>query len=150
MSIGLESVIQVSGIAGERRQGVWALGVADVARLAGTVPDVLRVPLKDSRGEGRSFVPATRLFRRGRYWGVLAPEHSWAVVPGGNGMFLPTIVADGEVVGTWRRTVKAREILVEPMPFGPLSGPVREGLVEAASGYGAFLGKPARLSESGS
>jgi Winged helix DNA-binding domain len=438
MSIGLESVIQVSGIAGERRQGVWALGVADVARLAGTVPDVLRVPLKDSRGEGRSFVPATRLFRRGRYWGVpstaysptrrrlaalrlasqriggsepstaaesvrwmlamqaqdlpgakwsvgirgpgtteaavdaacnageivrswpmrgtlhlvaaedlgwmleltatralasaasrraflgiadadverareigvaslaggrtltrdallasigaggvrtdgqrgyhllwylaqtgtlvlgategrqqtfalldewvpeprrlehdealgelafryfrshgpatmrdlarwsgltirdvrrglavgggtlveleldgvtyhlapetlaaappapsvhllpgfdeyllgygdrsaaLAPEHSRAVVPGGNGTFLPTIVADGEVVGTWRRTVKAREILVEPMPFGPLSGPVREGLVEAASGYGAFLGKPARLSESGS
>jgi hypothetical protein len=81
---------------------------------------------------------------------ALAPEHSQAVVPGGNGMFLPTIVADGEVVGTWRRTVNAREIVVDPMPFGPLPGPVREGLVEAARAYGAFLGKPARLGDSGS
>jgi len=78
---------------------------------------------------------------------ALAPEHGTAVVPGGNGMFLPTIVADGEVVGTWRRTVKAREILVEPMPFGPLSDSLRDGLAEAARGYGAFLGRPARLSE---
>ena len=78
---------------------------------------------------------------------ALAPEHGRAVVPGGNGMFLPTIVADGEVVGTWRRTVKAREILVEPMPFGPLSDSLREGLVEAAREYGAFLGMPARLGE---
>jgi hypothetical protein len=81
---------------------------------------------------------------------ALAPEHSTAVVPGGNGMFLPTIVADGEVVGTWRRTVSAREILVEPMPFGPLSEPIRAGLVEAARDYGAFLGRPTRLRESGS
>jgi len=36
---------------------------------------------------------------------ALAPEHGHAVVPGGNGMFKPTIVANGEVVGTWRRTL---------------------------------------------
>lgn len=78
---------------------------------------------------------------------ALAPEHGTAVVPGGNGMFLPTIVAEGEVVGTWRRTIKAREIVLDAMPFDPLPGPIREGLVEAARGYGAFLGRPARLSE---
>ncbi len=78
---------------------------------------------------------------------ALAPEHGAAVVPGSNGMFMPTIVAAGEVVGTWKRTVRAREILVEPLPFGPLSAWVREGLVEAAREYGAFLGRPSRLGE---
>ncbi len=76
---------------------------------------------------------------------ALAPEHSAAVVPGSNGMFKPTIVADGEVVGTWRRTVRAREVVVEPVPFGPLPGRFREGIVEAARAYGAFLGRPARV-----
>ena len=81
---------------------------------------------------------------------ALAPEHGHAVVPGSNGMFMPTIVADGEVVGTWRRTIRVREVLVEPMPFGPLSASLREGLAEAARDYGAFLGRPARLGEIGS
>ena len=76
---------------------------------------------------------------------ALAPAHGRAVVPGGNGMFLPTIVADGEVVGTWRRIVNAREIVVDTMPFGPLPGPFRVGLIEAARAYGAFLGMPVRL-----
>ena len=60
-------------------------------------------------------------------------------------LFRPTIVADGEVVGTWRRTMKAREIVVEPVLFDRLSGKVREGLAEAAQAFGAFMGRPARL-----
>lgn len=76
---------------------------------------------------------------------ALAPEHSQAVVPGGNGMFKPTMVADGEVVGTWQRTVTARDVVIEPMPFGPLPGPLQQGLIAAAGAYGAFLGRPARL-----
>jgi len=31
---------------------------------------------------------------------ALATEHSEAIVPGGNGVFKPTIVIDGEVVAT--------------------------------------------------
>ena len=77
---------------------------------------------------------------------ALAPEHADAIVPGGNGMFLPTIVADGEVVGTWKRTVRARDVAIVPTPFGPMSGPHREGLVEAARAYAAFLGRTATLS----
>ena len=30
---------------------------------------------------------------------ILAPEHSQAIVPGGNGVFRPTIVVDGEISG---------------------------------------------------
>jgi hypothetical protein len=76
---------------------------------------------------------------------ALAPEHSDAIVPGSNGMFKPTIVMDGEVVGTWRRTIKAREIVIEAIPLGRLSAGVRELLAEAAQGYGAFIGRPVRL-----
>jgi hypothetical protein len=76
---------------------------------------------------------------------ALASEHSAAVVPGGNGMFKPTVVADGEVVGTWRRTVTRGEVLVEPLLWGPLRGALHDGLVEAVGAYAAYLGWPARL-----
>ena len=66
-------------------------------------------------------------------------------MPGGNGVFRPTLVADGAVAGTWRRTVKAREVVVELAPFAPLTGPVAAGLREAAEVYGAFLAQPVRL-----
>ena len=76
---------------------------------------------------------------------ALAPEESGHVVPGGNGMFKPTVVADGEVVGTWRRTLTAGGVEVEPLLWGPLRGDLRGALVEAVAAYGAFLGRPARL-----
>jgi hypothetical protein len=76
---------------------------------------------------------------------ALATEHSAAVVPGGNGVFKPTVVADGEVVGTWRRNVTRGEVLVEPLLWRPLRGALQDGLVEAVGAYGAYLGRPARL-----
>jgi hypothetical protein len=76
---------------------------------------------------------------------VLAPEHSQAIVPGGNGVFRPTVVVDGAIVGTWRRTVRAREVVLEAAPFAPLSRPIRAGLQDAVEAYGSFLGQPARL-----
>ena len=76
---------------------------------------------------------------------ALAREHSDAIVPGGNGMFKPTIVADGEVVGTWRSTLRAREIVIDAAPFARLPSTVHEGLAIAAQAYGAFIGRPARL-----
>jgi len=78
---------------------------------------------------------------------ALAPEHREAIVPGGNGMFKPTIVVDGEVVGTWRRTIRARETVVEALPFGRLPVAVHGELARAAETYGAFMGRPVRLAE---
>ena len=34
---------------------------------------------------------------------VLPPEFAARIVPGSNGIFLPTVISDGEVVGTWKR-----------------------------------------------
>jgi hypothetical protein len=76
---------------------------------------------------------------------ALAPEHSDAIVPGGNGMFKPTIVVDGEVVGTWKRTLLAREIVIETAPFARFPSAIDEGLANAVKAYGAFTGHPARL-----
>jgi len=76
---------------------------------------------------------------------ALAPEHADAIVPGANGMFRPTIVADGMVVGTWRRRVRARSVAIEPTTFTPLSSRHRDGLADAAQAYGAYLGRRATI-----
>jgi len=48
---------------------------------------------------------------------ALAKEHFELVVPGGNGMFMSTVVVDGEVTGLWRRTVTASGLDVTISPF---------------------------------
>jgi Winged helix DNA-binding domain len=70
-------------------------------------------------------------------------DHAQWIVPGGNGMFMPTIVADGEVVGTWRRTRKTKQVEVEPQPFAPLSARSTTRFARAAGRYGEFLESPA-------
>ncbi len=74
---------------------------------------------------------------------ALAPEHSDAIVPGGNGIFRATIVADGEVIGTWGRRVRASGVVVEAVPFARLSASNVEALGAAADAYGRFLGRTA-------
>lgn len=70
------------------------------------------------------------------------------VVPGGNGVFRPTLAVDGEVVATWRRTVRAARIDIEIDPFSPpLSVRVRKAAEAAMVRYGTFLGSPVRVAE---
>lgn len=76
---------------------------------------------------------------------ALAREHSEVIVPGGNGMFKATIVVDGQVVGTWKRTLRASEVVIEPKPFARLPRSLHADLERAAGAYGAFLGRPARM-----
>jgi hypothetical protein len=71
----------------------------------------------------------------------LAPEHWLTIVPGGNGMFLPTMVVQGRVVGTWRREkVSARRVTVGLHPFGGLSASARRGAEKRLARYAEFLG----------
>jgi hypothetical protein len=73
---------------------------------------------------------------------ALSPEHFELIVPGKNGLFLPTIVVDGEVVGTWRRSLTAKGVVVEPQPFAPLTRAEARGFDAAVERYAAFLGRP--------
>ena len=73
---------------------------------------------------------------------ALAPEHFELIVPGKNGLFLPTIVVDGEVVGTWRRTLTTKGVAVEPQPFAPLTSGQARAFDAAIADYAAFLERP--------
>jgi len=48
---------------------------------------------------------------------VLDPLHADRVIPGGNGMFLASVVAGGRVVGTWRRPPRGSDAGPEATPF---------------------------------
>lgn len=71
---------------------------------------------------------------------VLAAQYAQAIVPGNNGMFQPTIVSAGRVVGTWRRKSAPGHVTVTPIPFEPLTEAHMTRLMSAAAGYGRFLG----------
>jgi hypothetical protein len=70
---------------------------------------------------------------------VLAAEHAQMVVPGNNGMFLPTLVVAGQVVGTWKRRLTKKALEITLHPFIPLEVS-QESLLEAAQRYSHFLG----------
>ena len=74
---------------------------------------------------------------------VSPPDHRFEVL-GGNGMFITTIVVAGEVVGTWARTTKPREIVVVAKPFTTLTSAAMKKFERAVASYGAFVGKPVR------
>ena len=66
----------------------------------------------------------------------LPKEHFLTIVPGGNGVFLPTIVVDGQVVGTWRRGGRRDEVTMFALaPFGLLSAATISAAIRAACAY---------------
>jgi hypothetical protein len=75
---------------------------------------------------------------------VLDPQHAKKVLPGG-GIFSPTIVMDGQVVGTWKRTIKKGAVVITPAPFRPMTATERDALESAAQRFGRFLGMPVAL-----
>ena len=56
-----------------------------------------------------------------------------------------TIVIDGQVAGTWKRTLKKSEVVVELVPFTVLTKAENEAVIAAAQQYGKFLELPVVL-----
>ncbi|HEY0707559.1 MAG TPA: winged helix DNA-binding domain-containing protein [Polyangia bacterium] len=74
---------------------------------------------------------------------VLAAAHVDKIVPGGNGIFMPTIIVDGQVVGIWRRTFSKRGVEVSLLPFKRAGlRALLAALAPAAERFAAFLGRP--------
>jgi hypothetical protein len=61
-------------------------------------------------------------------------------------MFKPIIVIDGQVVGTWKRTLRKTKVLMNLDPFEPLSSTQMEAAAAAAEPYGRFLELPVEIS----
>ena len=76
---------------------------------------------------------------------ALAIEHSDRIVPGGNGVFLPTIVMDGQVVGTWKKTVRRQTVELLVTPFIPLTDVQQAAVRSAALRYQEFLQMPVQV-----
>jgi hypothetical protein len=72
---------------------------------------------------------------------ALAPEHADRIAPGSNGIFLPTILVDGAVVGTWKRKETATKVSIEVIPFETLTKTSVAGFARQMARYGEFLGK---------
>jgi hypothetical protein len=73
---------------------------------------------------------------------VLAPERAEAIAPGANGIFRPTMVSRGRVVGTWRASRAAGGVTVALSPFAAVSKRAAAGFAREAGAYAAFLGEP--------
>ncbi|MBK9927820.1 MAG: AlkZ family DNA glycosylase [Anaerolineales bacterium] len=62
----------------------------------------------------------------------------------GNVLFQNTIAVNGQIKGTWKRTVKKNEVLVELTPFIKFSKAEVQAVATATKKYGDFLGLPVR------
>ncbi len=72
-------------------------------------------------------------------------DHSQKVVPGNNGMFLATIVSNGAIAGTWKKTPRAKSLTVTPTFFDGFTTTEIQALAKATQRYGDFIGLPATL-----
>jgi hypothetical protein len=73
---------------------------------------------------------------------ALDTAHAEKILPGGNGVFMPTLVAAGRVVGTWKAAVRKNQVTVTPSPFAALPPRVRAAVPTAAGRYARFLALP--------
>jgi hypothetical protein len=71
---------------------------------------------------------------------VLDPAFAGRVSPTGNGVFLPTIVSSGRVVGTWRHSVQRSRLIVQTDPFTSLTASERRGFDASVDRMARFLG----------
>lgn len=62
---------------------------------------------------------------------ALPAEFAQRIVPGNNGMFRPTVVAGGQVVGTWKRTGRGAKQTVLATPFTQFSANVQSAIPRA-------------------
>jgi winged helix DNA-binding protein len=71
--------------------------------------------------------------------------HTDKLDPRGNIIFQYAIVMDGLVVGTWKRTIKKNEVVIELVPFIMPTADQNQAIIAATQQYGKFLELPVVL-----
>lgn len=64
-------------------------------------------------------------------------------------LFDSTLVIDGNIIGTWRRTLKSKSAVIELAPFAPLTPAQTIAIQAAAQRYGDFLNLPVIVQSGG-
>jgi hypothetical protein len=135
---------------------VWWSGLRVAEARAGL--EMAKPHLAEEIIEGRSYwlcptAPAAKDSARAAY--LLPPFDEYTVaykdrgavldplyakhVNSGNGVFKPTIVVGGQVVGIWKRTLKKDVVLITPIPFAKLNKAEGRAFAAAATRYAEFL-----------
>jgi Winged helix DNA-binding domain len=70
---------------------------------------------------------------------ALPAAHAQRIVPGSNGIFLPTIVSKGRIIGTWRRTPKSKSAAIEAEHFEEATPAQHRSFDRAAAAYAKFV-----------
>jgi hypothetical protein len=69
---------------------------------------------------------------------ILQKVHNASVIHS-NGIFKPTVVVDGQIVGTWGRRVVKGKVVVTPTTFAPMTAREQRAVEEATERYEAYL-----------
>lgn len=75
-------------------------------------------------------------------------QHGGKLDARGNVLFNHTIVLNGMIVGTWKRTIKKQDVVVEPTFFAPLMPAEQEAFEQAVGRYGDYFGLAATIKHS--
>jgi hypothetical protein len=70
---------------------------------------------------------------------------AYAATVSANGMFSATVIIEGRVAGTWKRTLKRERVDISVRPLRTLAPAEKIGLTGAAERYGRFVGLEARV-----
>ncbi len=70
---------------------------------------------------------------------VLDPKDAKKIINGSTLLFLPTIISDGRVVGTWKKSKEKNKFIVTIIPFRKFTKEQMTGIKESADRYGNFL-----------
>jgi Winged helix DNA-binding domain len=76
---------------------------------------------------------------------MLNPDYSNRIIPGGNGVFKPTIVVEGRVVGIWQRTIKKQRVDIEAQPFEAFTKRQQQTFEASSRTYADYLGLEANI-----
>jgi hypothetical protein len=76
---------------------------------------------------------------------MVDPEHTQAIIPGGNGVFRATLVRSGRVIGTWKKTRTTTRTVVTVLPLDPLRSCERREVEAAFERYAQFVDTPVQV-----
>lgn len=80
---------------------------------------------------------------------VLEAQYAKRICPGGNGMFSPTVVRNGQVIGTWKRVLKKNAAAMTACAFTQFGKGERDAIVTAMEHYGQFMQMPVSIAFEG-
>src|SRR5258708_29504807 len=73
---------------------------------------------------------------------ALDRRHTQKIAPENNGRFMSTMIFNGRVVGTWKRVLNQKAIVLTMQPFTTLKNADRQACAVSAERYSTFVVHP--------